>query len=805
MKSNKYVCIHGHFYQPPRENAWLEEVELQDSASPFHDWNERINFECYAPNTSARLLDDKGKISGIINNYTKINFNFGPTLLSWLQEKDLETYNAILEADKLSMALNNGHGSAIAQAHSHIIMPLANERDKRTQILWGLRDFKYRFGRDSEGIWLPETAVDTETLELLVDYKVKYTILAPRQIKAIRKIGDDAWKDTGSGFDTRRPYKINLPSGRHIAVFFYDGQIAQKVAFDGLLNNGKKFANSFLDSFDDNEDAQLSHIATDGESYGHHHKYGEMALADCINTIENSGKAKMIVYGAYLEKYPPTYEAQIHDDSSWSCVHGVQRWKSNCGCNSGGKPTWNQEWRSHLREALNWLRDELAKIFENEVGKYLKNPWDSREEFIFVLLNRNDKSIKTFLKEHAIRPLSKEEETIALRCLEMQRNAIYMFTSCGWFFDEISGIETNQILQYALRAIEFANQISSVELAQKFKSMLLNAPSNVFKNGAESYEKYVEPAKVDLVRVGMHYATLTIFQEQPEFLSFFNYEAFSENFEKRKAGNQTITVGRTKVKSKITHSEKLFSFAVLYLGQQNIIGNISVDMDNVSFEQMKVEILDAFETTNLGKVIAIMQNYFSEEKFSISHLFRDEKRRILRKISKKSLSASEAVFREIFNDNYQLMNGMRLSKIPVPSAFKSAAEFILNTDLHRFFSKDLLRTKELKRLVKELKRWDLNITNKTGLSHSASERIFYEMRKLEQNEFDVEHINTINDIFTMLVDLGIELNIWKSQNLYFSMLQKVEKNELLFDEEKRKAFFTLGDKLGVKLLSFATS
>lgn len=805
MSSNKYVCIHGHFYQPPRENAWLEEIELQDSANPFHDWNERINFECYAPNTSARLLDEEGRISKIINNYTLINFNFGPTLLSWLKEKDNETYKAILNADQSSLKNFNGHGSAIAQAHSHLIMPLASQRDKRTQILWGLRDFKYRFGRDSEGIWLPETAVDTETLELLVDYKVKYTILAPRQIKAFKNLKEDSWQDANQGFDPRRPYIINLPSGRSIAAFFYDGQIAQEVAFSGLLNNGKKFAERFLNAFDDNDEPQLAHIATDGESYGHHHKYGEMALADCINHIQNSGKAEMINYGAYLEKFPPKYEAQIHESSSWSCVHGVERWRSNCGCNTGGPNAGSQEWRSHLRESLNWLRDELANVFEKEAGKFLKNPWDSREEFIFVMLNRNEKSIKTFLKEHAIRPLNKEEETKALRCLEMQRNAMYMFTSCGWFFDEISGIETNQIMQYALRAIEFASQVAEVDLTERFKSRLANAPSNVLLSGAEAFEKYVEPARVDLVRVGMHYATLTIFQEQPEFLSFFNYEAQSENFERRKAGNQAIAVGRTMVRSKITHSHKLFSFAVLYLGQQNIIGNISVDMDIEQFEQMKKEILDAFEGTNLGKVIAIMQTYFSEDKFSISHLFRDEKRRILRKISKKSLSASEVVFREIFNDNYQLMNGMRQSQIPVPSAFKSAAEFILNTDLHRFFSKDILRIKEINNIKKEFNRWQLNITNKKALGLSASERLFYEMRKLEQNNYDIEDMERLVHILETLKEMEVEVNIWKSQNLYFSVLKRLENNESLFDNDKKKTFYKLGDKLGVKIRTMATT
>ena len=800
MSTNKYVCIHGHFYQPPRENAWLEVVELQDSAAPFHDWNARINFECYAPNTSARILNPEGKIQKIINNYTRINFNFGPTLLSWLESEDTETYNSIIEADKISMEKNGGHGNAIAQVHSHLILPLANEKDKHTQVLWGLKDFEYRFGRKAEGIWLAETAANTDTLEVLAEYGVKYTILAPRQLKAFKKIGDDAWVDSKKGFDVRRPYHINLPSGKSIAVFFYDGVISQEVAFNKLLDNGKRFAERFLTTFDKNDEPQLVHIATDGESYGHHHRYGEMALADCLNHIEQGSEAQLINYAYYLEKYPPTYEAQIHENSSWSCVHGVERWKSNCGCNSGGNQGWTQEWRPHLRSALDWLRDELAIIFDQEGSKYLKDPWKTRDEFIFVLLNRDDYAIKEFLGQHVIKTLSKKEKTTVLRLLEMQRNALYMYTSCGWFFDEISGIETNQILQYSLRAIEFVKQVASRDLSEEFIKRLENAPSNVFNSGAESYRKYVEPAKVDLARVGMHYATMSIFENQSEIKSFFNYEAHHEIFERKEAGNQRISVGRTTVRSRITHSEKLFSFAVLYLGQQNIIGNISVDMDKDTFVKMKDQILSAFETTNLGEVIGIMQNYFGGEKYTIWHLFRDEKRKILRSISRKSLDASEAVMRDIFNDNYQLMSGMNLSNIPVPSAFKSAAEFILNTDLHRFFIKEHLDIAELDRLKDEFSKWDLNITNQKALKLSVSERIFYELRKLALSNYSFEQINVLNKIFSTLKEMKIDLDIWKSQNLYFKILNTHSKGELQFkDEATTDAFYQLGSFLKVQL------
>ena len=373
--TNKYVCIHGHFYQPPRENAWLETVERQETARPFHDWNARINFECYAPNAAARILDKEDWIVKIRNNYNRISFNFGPTLLSWLEENDLDAYGLLLKADIKSAERFGGHGSAVAQVHSHLIMPLANYRDKVTQVYWGIRDFERRFKRYPEGIWLAETAVDTETLEVLASHGIQYTILAPRQAKAVRRIQtvpakpgatEPSWQSIrAETLDTRHPYWCLLPSGRRIALYFYNGAIAQEVAFNGLLNSGKALANRLVGVFDNNDEPQLSHIATDGESYGHHHRHGEMALADSLNYIEDGGFAKLTNYGQFLELHPPDWEVQVHENSSWSCVHGIERWRADCGCNSG-RAGWHQRWRKPLRDTLDWLRDEISPLFERE-------------------------------------------------------------------------------------------------------------------------------------------------------------------------------------------------------------------------------------------------------------------------------------------------------------------------------------------------------------------------------------------------------------------------------------------------------
>lgn len=801
MDSNhKYICIHGHFYQPPRENAWLEVLEMQDTAAPFHDWNERINFECYAPNTAARILDSQDFINKIVNNYSYISFNFGATLLSWLERTDPDTYKGILEADKASLEKMNGHGSAIAQVYSHLIMPLANRPDKETQVIWGIRDFEYRFKRKPEGMWLAETAVDLETLEILAAHDIQFTILAPRQAKNIKALDAKDWKSVNEAtLDTRLPYLCKLPSGKSITLFFYNATIARGVAFEGLLNNGRNFAMRLLSGFSDTEEPQLVHIATDGESYGHHHRYGEMALADCLSYIEEENLATITNYGAYLEQFPPTMECQIHEASSWSCVHGVERWRANCGCNSGGHPGWTQAWRAPLRETLDWLRDKLIPIYEQEAAKYVKDVWTARNDYIQVVLMRSNRAVTSFIQQHAIRELSEEEKITVLRLMEMQRQAILMYTSCGWFFDEISGIETNQILQYANRAIYYANQISNINLHDEFVKRLEKAPSNVYENGAASYKQNVAPARVDLTRVGMHYAASSLFEEYPEELDLFNYHAKSEVFERHEAGNQRLALGRTIVHSKITYSEKHFSFAVLYLGQLSIIGNISLDMSLETFDKMAAELVPAFLKTDLGVAIGLMQKYFHAETFNISHLFKDEKRKIINEITDDSLRQVESSFREIFYDNYQLMTIIEQTDIPLPGAFSNIAQFLVNQEMQNLFSNGNFSTRELQRLNSELKRWNLKFTNKQSFRLAASERLFEEIKKLEVGQAQMRSLENLLAMLEAIEQTGIQVDFWKSQNLYFSMLQGYKNGEWVFaNQDWEDGFKRLGELLKVR-------
>src|SRR6202521_3139926 len=462
----RYVCVHGHFYQPPRENPSLEAIELQDSAYPYHDWNERITAECYGPNATSRILDNEQRILQLVNNYALMSFNFGPSLISWLQAKSPKVYEAILDADKLSQRKFGGHGSAIAQGYNHMILPLANRRDKVTQVKWGISDFQQRFGRHPEGMWLPETAVDTESLEVLAENGIAFTILAPRQAKRVRRKGSRTWKDvTGDRIDPSRAYLVRLPSRKTINAFFYDGPISQGVAFEGLLDNGQRFADRLMSGFSDARQwPQLVHIATDGESYGHHHRFGEMALSYALHHIETNKLAALTNYGQFLEKHPPDHFAEIVNNSSWSCVHGVERWRSNCGCNSGGHAGWTQEWRAPLRAALDWLRDCLVPLYEQKAAPLLKEPWTARNEYVRVILDRSKENVERFFVEHATRPLEPAEQIAALKLLEMQRHAMLMYTSCGWFFDELSGLETMQVIQYAGRAIRLAEDLGANSL-----------------------------------------------------------------------------------------------------------------------------------------------------------------------------------------------------------------------------------------------------------------------------------------------------------------------------------------------------
>jgi len=574
----RYVCVHAHFYQPPRENAWLEAVESQDSAYPYHDWNERVTAECYAPNSASRILDGDSRILQIVNNYSKISFNFGPTLLSWMEQKSPSVYEAILTADRESQQLFSGHGSAVAQAYNHMILPLATRQDKYTQILWGIRDFEKRFGRHPEGMWLPETAVDLQTLEVLVELGIKFTMLSPYQAGRVRPLGGRVWRKVDGGrIDPSMAYAVRVGSGKSINVFFYDGPISRAIAFEDLLADGRRFSERLLGAFSDARTwPQLVHIATDGETYGHHRAYGDMALAFALHHIETSQLAKLTNYGEYLEKHPPTMEAKIIGNTSWSCAHGIERWRSDCSCNSGGHGDWNQQWRAPLRQAFDWLRDTVAPRYETEAKKLFENPWQTRDAYVDVVLDRALENVVRFMTAQAKRELSPAETVTGLKLLELQRYLMLMYTSCGWFFDEVSGIETVQVIQYAGRALQLAGQLFAEDMATPFLDLLAQARSNIAEqgDGRSIYERYVQPAMVDLQKVGAHYAVSSVFEEYGDNIRIYCYDVARMEYRTSRQGKLRVVLGQASVTSEITRESDQLTFGVLHLADHSVIGGV---------------------------------------------------------------------------------------------------------------------------------------------------------------------------------------------------------------------------------------
>jgi alpha-amylase/alpha-mannosidase (GH57 family) len=801
----RHVCIHAHFYQPPRENPWLEEIELQDSAYPYHDWNERITAECYAPNAASRILDGDGRIVNIVNNYSRISFNFGPTLLSWLEAREPRVYRAILEADRQSRDRFSGHGSALAQAHGHMILPLADRRDKATQVVWGIRDFEHRFGRRPEGMWLPETAVDLETLDILAGHGLRFVVLAPHQAHRVRKRGGRDWEDVSGGrIDPKVPYKLRLPSGRRIAVFFYDGPISRAVAFEGLLNDGEAFANRVLGGFAPGGSRnQLVHIATDGESYGHHHKHGEMALSYALHHIEANRLARITNYGEHLERHPPVHQVEIHPFSSWSCVHGVERWRSDCGCNSGGRPEWNQQWRRPLREALDWLREALATLYSEAGRRLLKDPWAARDDYVSVLLDRSEESVGRFLRRHASRELSPEDEVRALKLLELQRHAMLMYTSCGWFFDELSGIETTQILQYAGRAVQLAQEIDGEAIEPRFLYLLEFAGSNIpeHRDGKTVYEKFVRPAFVDLRKVGAHYAVSSLFQGYGERAEIYCYRVEREDFRVLPAGKKRLAVGRARIASGITRESGRVTFGVLHFGDHNVSGGIREFQGTESYEALAAEISEIFESADFPEIIRAVDRNFGPGAYSLKLLFRDEQRRILGRILEVNMADVDAAYRQLYMQNAPLMRFLSDVGYPMPKSFHVAAELALNSELRRAFEETPLDVERARGVLYEAKNagieWD-----GPGLGYTLRKTIERMIGDFRKSPEDLPLLQRLDAAVEMGNALPFEVPFWETQNVFFEMLQSVRPAFLLRasqGEEKAREWIARFSGLGAKL------
>ena len=806
MTENRYVCIHGHFYQPPRENAWLEAVELQDSAYPYHDWNERIAIECYEANATSRILDEQGRIVQIVNNYSNISFNFGPTLLAWLEEHAAGVYEKIIQADEHSRERFSGHGSALAQAYNHMILPLANQRDKHTQIFWGIRDFEHRFGRKPEGLWLPETAVDLATLDVLAEHGILFTVLSPYQAKRVRPMGEEEWTDAAQGtIDPRMPYLQELSGGRSLAIFFYDGPISHAVAFERLLKNGEVFANRLIGGFDDErEAAQLVHIATDGESYGHHHRRGDMALAYALDYIEANGFARLTNYGEYLERHPPTHEVEIFENSSWSCAHGIERWRSDCGCHTGQNPDYNQSWREPLRNALDWLRDTLASVFEEKMNPYLKDPWQARNDYIHHILNRSPANIDQFLGRHEVRQLSLADKITLLKQLEMQRHLMLMYTSCGWFFDELSGIETVQVIQYAGRAIQLCRETSGNDPEPQFLEHLSRARSNLSEmgDGRRIFNRFVKPAGLDLEKVAAHYAISSLFEDYPAEASIFCYSVFRQDYRSAEVGKAKLAVGSVTIASNITRETAAFHFGAMHFGAHNLACGIGDTADEEGFRRLQEEIFAMFEKADFLEVLRVQDEYFGSSQYSLKTLFRDEQRQILNLILETAQDDALLVYRHLYENNLPLMRFLKDSGSPPPQVLRTAGELVINGDLRLEFSRDRLDHEAIRNLIEAADLAGISLDAKT-LEFTLRQKLERLAIKVGQTPEDIDLLERMAAAVDLVHTLPFKVNLRKVQNIQYDLVQRlypVYKEKALAGDASAGRWVEYADALNEKLL-----
>ena len=767
----RFICIHGHFYQPPRENPWLEAVETQDSAHPYHDWNERVTAECYGPNASSRILDARDRIAKIVNNYASISFNFGPTLLSWLEQREPDVYAAILDADRASRDRFGGHGSALAQAYNHMILPLANARDKRTQVRWGVADFEARFGRKPEGMWLPETAVDVDSLEALAEEGITFTILEPHQAARWRRIGEDDWTEQAGAIDPTMPYRCTLPSGRTIVLFFYDGPISRAVAFERLLARGENLAHRLLGAFADGRNhPQLVNIATDGETYGHHHRHGDMALAYALDYVNEQKLARIANYGQFLAENPPACEVEIEEDTSWSCGHGIERWRMDCGCSTGAGNGWNQQWRGPLRDALDWLRDECIAIFEALGPRTMHDPWAARDDYIEVIQDRGDDNLQGFLAKHA-KPQA--ATTTVLELLEMQRNAMLMYTSCGWFFNDVSGIETVQVLHYAARVIQLAEKLSGRPLELDFLQRIGQARSNLpdHGDGRQIYEREVKPTRLDLRRVAAHYAVASLFDNFNHQSDVYCYRVSQNDYESIRAGRAKMAIGSITVMSMITREEADFEFTVIHLGETELTGGVRPAGAAESYEAMKRDLAEALRVQGVTSVIRVLDEYFSEPLLSIRALFRDEQRRILSLLCDATLSEAESTFRALHERYDPLMRFHATLGVPLPRVLRAAAEFDVNMQLRRLMGGDDLPLAEIGDRLREARdeRVLLDETTLMTIERAVERTAGDAMRKPDS----LDLLERFETLVSLVRDSQVKVDLRKPQNDYYRMRKMI--------------------------------
>jgi alpha-amylase/alpha-mannosidase (GH57 family) len=702
------LVIHGHFYQPPRENPWTELVEREPGAEPFHDWNDRIHAECYRPNGYARIVDSHGRVERVVNNYANLSFNFGPTLLHWLERHHPETYARIIESDRASALARGGHGNAIAQGYNHAILPLCNERDCRTQIRWGVADFRLRFKRAPESLWLPETACNHRTLDALIDEGLRYVILSPYQAGRVRPLRDDGgeragdgegggdmregmgrWRAVGGGaVDTTVPYKYlhRDGSGRSIAVFFYDGRVARAVAFEGLLASSRALVERCAAAAAGG--ARLVNVATDGESYGHHFKWGDRCVAYALETEAARQGLRVTNYGEFLDEHEPEWEVELEEGpngegSAWSCSHGVGRWARDCGCHAGAPEGWNQRWRTPLRAALDLLRDDAAEKYAEAAGRLFRDPWAARDDYAGLLADRAA-SREEFLRRHSGRILTRAEEVRALTLLEMQRCALTAYTSCGWFFNDISGIETVQVLRYAGRVVELMDDLSLDPPTARFLETLSAAESNVAERGtgADIFLRAVGQSRVTPQRVAAHIAISNLVERGETFeCDSLGYSHQRLDFRRRRHGRVTLETGRLALEAQATGARHEFALAAMHFGEIDYYCALAPATGAEAYEAAAANLWSQFRTASLPALLRTALAEFGPGEYGIEALLPQGQGRLSESVFGRLVDRFMGEYERLYEENRRVIERLQEIGFHPPRELRAAAELTIGRRL----------------------------------------------------------------------------------------------------------------------------
>jgi alpha-amylase/alpha-mannosidase (GH57 family) len=786
-----FLVVHGHFYQPPRENPWIEEIELEESAYPFPNWNARITRECYTPNTCARIRDEQLRDLDIVNNFRYINFNIGPTLISWLAANAPVTYERILAADRESVA-RLGFGNAIAQVYNHIIMPLANVRDRETEILWGLRDFAFRFQRQADAMWLPETAVNLEVLRDLVNHGMRYVILSPWQAKRIRPLTGGYWQDVSSGnIDTTKPYrcfvdtdKRDAASKKFIDIFFYDGQTAAGLSFGDLLKESVRMLDNLGTRLSpDRSRPQLLNVATDGETFGHHKPFYEMGLAYALSRLCPERGWQVTNYRAFLEVLQPFQEVEISlgpqgEGTAWSCAHGLGRWQRDCGCNTGGEAGWNQKWRAPLRRAFNFLNEKLAVIFAQAGSRYLKDPWAARNDYIEVILNRSEDSRNAFFRQHASGPLSPADQIQVLKLLEMERHVLLMYTSCGWFFSDLAGLETLQVLKYAARALQLGQQFSTEDLEAPFLAILQEARSNRAEmgSGRDLYLNKIRPAIITFPKLVNQFSiSLLNNPQRQQVFSIYHYHPELLDYEEKSQAGLDLALGRVKLTSGITLNNETLGYATLFLGSYLYRTQVKAGQTETEFDNMVAVLFKALEQAP-EDIVNTLASFFGSEYYSVRDMFKREKRDILKNSLQNILDETDLELLRSFTEAQPLLFTMTEEGFVIPPVFHLAATTALSRRIMQILyswavgDEEHLPKRDLADIISISQK--LNIQLKDDPAGKLFASILEQRLVALAHDFCMSKALNVDNLLSLGAELPLEVDIMEAQNLFFHLMEQ---------------------------------